>query len=425
MNGTRAILSDQGERLSVSKTSESVGSGGESGNIAPSLLRRVLDQIASANWRRLRSVAALLVIMIVLAIATEGTFLTPRNLTNLARQVAINGVLAVGMTYIILIGGIDLSVGSVVALAGVVAGLLQVNLGLGAWGGGVGSAALAATLLTVLAAVGVGLLCGLFNSYLITSHRIAPFIITLGLMVIARGLALILAKGAAISPLSDSFNELGQGYLSTALTSFVLGAIALYLVVRFLRLQEKGLRGFASVFSGLLAVGVGFWIFLGYRGIPIPVLIFAVLGVIGSFILSQTRLGRFVLAMGGNAEAAWLAGVPIKRIGFGIYVVMGGLAGLCGAILSARLNGALPTAGELFELDAIAAVVIGGTSLLGGVGTVSGSILGAFFIGTLNNGMSLLDVTEFYQKVIKGVIIILAVWFDMRQGKAKKVSVGQ
>jgi ABC-type xylose transport system permease subunit len=147
------------------------------------------------------------------------------------------------------------------------------------------------------------------------------------------------------------------------------------------------------------------------------VLIFGVIGFLGILILQRTRLGRFVMAIGGNSNAAWLAGVPIRPISFGIYVVMGGLAGLSGAILSARLNGALPTAGELFELDAIAAVVIGGTSLLGGIGTVGGSILGAFFMGALNNGMSLLNVTEFYQKVIKGVIIILAVWLDVRQSQ--------
>jgi D-xylose transport system permease protein len=169
--------------------------------------------------------------------------------------------------------------------------------------------------------------------------------------------------------------------------------------------------------STVVLSGIAIWSFQGYRGLPIPVLIFGILGVVGITILLRTRLGRFVMAIGGNADAAWLAGVPIRKITFGIYVVMGALAGLSGAILSARLNGSLPTAGELFELDAIAAVVIGGTSLLGGVGSVRGSIIGAFFIGALNNGMSLLDVTEFYQKVIKGLIIILAVWADTRSKK--------
>ena len=357
--------------------------------------------------KMLRSVLVLLGIALVLALLTQGTFLSPRNLTNLTRQVAINGVLAVGMTYVILIGGIDLSVGSLVALAGVVAGLLQVSEGAA---GGAGSAALA-----VAAAIAVGIAAGTFNGWMITRQRIAPFIITLGMMVIARGVALILAKGAAIAPLSDTFNELGQGYIGIPTTLVLIwGGVAVGVLTRLLRAQ-RARADWAMAAALVVLGGAATAIFSGYRGLPIPVLIFAVLGVAGTIVLTRTRLGRFVLAIGGNSEAAWLSGVPIRKVSLGIYVVMGALAGLCGAILSARLNGALPTAGELFELDAIAAVVIGGTSLLGGVGSVQGSILGAFFMGTLNNGMSLLDVTEFYQKVIKGVIIILAVWLDVRQ----------
>lgn len=371
----------------------------------------------SIDWRAYRSVLALGAIFVALAILTEGTFLTPRNLTNLTRQVAINGILAVGMTYVILIGGIDLSVGSVVALAGVVAGICQVNGGMAAWDG---SLAVAGTVISVLAAVAVGLGAGVFNGWLITRQRIAPFIITLGLMVIARGLALILAKGAAIAPLGDHYNFLGQGYLPPALSVGLVGLVGAGVVVAaLLRRRDRGAGGgtgaMGSVVTALVATGAAIYAFHGYRGLPVPVLVFGTLGLAGILVLAKTRLGRFVLAIGGNPEAAWLAGVPIRKISFGIYVAMGALAGLCGAILSSRLNGALPTAGELFELDAIAAVVIGGTSLLGGVGTVRGSILGAFFIGALNNGMSLLDVSEFYQKVIKGVIIILAVWFDMRR----------
>ena len=371
------------------------------------------------DWRAYRSVFALIGVMIVLSILTQGTFLTPRNLTNLTRQVAINGILAVGMTYVILIGGIDLSVGSVVALSGVVAGLVQVNLGLAQW---VGPQMWVGAALSVLAAIVVGLFCGVFNAFLITRYRIAPFIITLGLMVIARGLALIVAKGAAIAPLGEAFNWLGQEYLSQAVTVSLLVFTALAFSISLFKFVKRcgfGLQTVARTVAVFLALGIAFYTFQGYRGLPIPVLLFAVAGFIGFVILEKTRLGRFVLAMGGNAEAAWLSGVPIRKITFGIYVVMGALAGLSGAVLSARLNGALPTAGELFELDAIAAVVIGGTSLLGGVGTVQGSILGAFFIGSLNNGMSLMDVSEFYQKVIKGVIIILAVWFDKRQSTQK------
>src|SRR5258708_2941663 len=189
----------------------------------PGLVAKPPRKIA-VDWRIYRSVIALVLVMGVLAVLTQGTFLSPRNLTNLTRQVAINGILAVGMTYVILIGGIDLSVGSVVALAGVVAGVLQVNLGLAQWAGG---NAYLATLLSAGGAIGVGVLCGAFNGYLITRHRIAPFIITLGLMVIARGLALIFANGAAIAPLNDNFNFLGQGYLSPQIADVLVGALTL------------------------------------------------------------------------------------------------------------------------------------------------------------------------------------------------------
>ena len=376
-----------------------------------------MEKKFSFDWRTYRSLIALALIFVLLAIATDGTFISARNLTNLSRQVAINGILAVGMTYVILIGGIDLSVGSVCALAGVMAGILQVNYGMAQWTGG---SEVMGALISILAAVMTGLVCGVFNGFMITRYKIAPFIITLGMMVISRGLALIFAKGAAIAPLGETFNALGQNYLPiTATVALVGGAGALYVAMNLMKKNRTGADLFAGVLGGVLT-GVAVWAFTGYRGLPLPVLIFAIFGIIGTTVLTRMRLGRFVLAIGGNPEAAWLAGVPIRKITFGIYVTMGALAGLSGAILSARLNGALPTAGDLFELDAIAAVVIGGTSLLGGVGSVRGSILGAFFIGSLNNGMSLLDVSEFYQKVIKGLIIILAVWFDTRSAKAVK-----
>jgi D-xylose transport system permease protein len=371
----------------------------------------------SADWTLLRSVIALLVVMLVLGFLTDGTFLSERNLTNLSRQVAINGILAVGMTYVILIGGIDLSVGSVVALAGVVAGLLQVNYGLSGWEG---SSAWMGAGLSVFAAVAVGLACGAFNGLLITRYRIAPFIITLGMMVIARGLALILSRGAAIAPLSDSFNWIGQAYLAPTLSVGLIALVGAAAAWARLRSRSRTRLDWAMAAMSVVISGMLIWAFLGYRGLPIPVLIFGALGILGTLVLQRTRLGRFTLAIGGNADAAWLAGVPIRKITFGIYAVLGALAGLSGAILSGRLNGAMPTAGDLFELDAIAAVVIGGTSLRGGVGTVRGAILGAFFIGALNNGMSLLDITEFYQKVIKGIIIILAVWWDTRERKPAK-----
>jgi D-xylose transport system permease protein len=395
--------------MSSSATTTAMGS--------PSISSPVSSSAPAIDWRAYRSVIGLGLVMLILAYLTDWDFVSARNLTNLSRQVAINGILAVGMTFVILIGGIDLSVGSVAALSGVVAGLLQVNVGLAQWQGGgeVGGA-----LISMGAAILTGLFCGVFNGFLITRYRIAPFIITLGMMVISRGLALIVSDGAAIAPLGDTFNALGQNYLPIPLTLVLVGLAGLgFASSQVLRKERTGENWMNAGFT-LAVTGVALWAFQGYRGLPLPVLIFALLGWVGSLVLQRMRLGRFILAIGGNSEAAWLAGVPIRKITFGIYVTLGALAGLCGAILSARLNGALPTAGDLFELDAIAAVVIGGTSLLGGIGTVRGSILGAFFIGALNNGMSLMGVSEFYQKVIKGLIIILAVWFDTRQSRAPR-----
>jgi len=264
----------------------------------------------------------------------------------------------------------------------------------------------------------VGIFSGWFNGFMITRYRIAPFIITLGMMVIARGAALIFSDGAAISPTGDAFNEIGQGYLPISATLGLLGLTAVLVVVTSLSSTGSAKQKAWNIFLGLALSAGAAYVFGRYNGLPYPVLVFVILSLVGVFILERTRAGRFTLALGGNAEAAWLAGVPIRKITVGIYTVMGALSGLSGAILTARLNGAMPTAGELFELDAIAAVVIGGTSLQGGSGTIQGSVLGAFLIGTLNNGMSLMAIPEFYQKVIKGVIIVLAVWFDTRQKNA-------
>ena len=365
--------------------------------------------------RTWRGLLILLGLALLLHFLTDGTFTEPRNLTNLARQVAINGILAVGMTYIILIGGIDLSVGSVVALCGITAGVLQVKQG---WAGWTGAQAWVGAMGSLAAAVLVGIFSGWFNGFMITRYRIAPFIITLGMMVIARGAALIFSDGAAISPTGDAFNEIGQGYLPISATLGLLGLTAVLVVVTSLSSTGSAKQKAWNIFLGLALSAGAAYVFGRYNGLPYPVLVFVILSLVGVFILERTRAGRFTLALGGNAEAAWLAGVPIRKITVGIYTVMGALSGLSGAILTARLNGAMPTAGELFELDAIAAVVIGGTSLQGGSGTIQGSVLGAFLIGTLNNGMSLMAIPEFYQKVIKGVIIVLAVWFDTRQKNA-------
>ena len=371
----------------------------------------------STTKRALFSAVFLILVMVALHWATDGTFLTSRNLTLLSRQIAINGLVAVAMTFVILIGGIDLSVGSIMALAGICVGLSQVNLGLGHWEG---SSVWAGVALSVLIAVGVGIFCGAINGLLITRLQIAPFIITLGMMVIARGVALILSQGTAISPLGDAYNTLGQEFLPPTWTAGLIVLLCLAMIVSSVRAKKwLSLAGSLGLGAFLL------YAFTGDKGLPVPTLICLFAGCLGIFILERTRLGRFVLALGGNEEAAWLAGIRTQGITFGVYCVMGAVAGLAGAIQAARLNSAYPTSGDLAELDAIAAVVIGGTSLLGGAGSVGGTLFGATFIGVLNNGMSLMGVGEFYQKVAKGVLIIVAVWLDSRSRESGTKAVKQ
>lgn len=339
-------------------------------------------------------------LVVLISIATQGGFLQPRNLTNLLRQTSINGILAAGMTLVILLGGIDLSIGSVVALAGVAVGVSQLNWG---WNTGLDGA-----LFSFLLSLGVGLLAGIVTGGLVSMLKIAPFVITLGMMVIARGLALIFANGASISPMGDNLAPLADAYLSIPVTAAVM---AVFLAVFLFRHR----RELGQAFFPLLTFLFLSYSFLSYKGLPMLVVFLGlVLGIV-SFLLSQTTFGRCVYAIGSSERAAYWAGVPVRRVVWIVYALMGLLTGLAGMLLTVRLNSADPNAGQLFELDAIAAVVIGGTSLKGGVGTIMGSFIGALTIATLNNGMDLLGVPSFYQMVFKGLIIVIAVALDRKQ----------
>jgi D-xylose transport system permease protein len=331
----------------------------------------------------------------------DSRFLSPRNLTNLLRQTSINGVLAAGMTMIILTGGIDLSIGSLVAVAGIVVGISQLNWGW-AEAGALGCAG------SILLSIAVGFVGGAINGGLVSMLGIAPFVITLGMMVIARGLALILSNGSGISPMGESLRFIGEEYLSTVPT------ILLTVLVFALILWRFRSRILEAAFP-ILVCGFFAYAFIQYKGFPITVLFLVGSLAVTAFALTHTTLGRCVYAIGSNEQAAHWAGVPIRRVKWIVYSIMGLFSGLAGALLTARLNGAVPTAGQLFELDAIAAVVIGGTSLKGGVGSILGTFVGALTIATLNNGMDLLEVPSFYQMVFKGLIIILAVGLDRGQ----------
>lgn len=354
---------------------------------------------------------ALIVIGVILSIITpDHVFCSARNLTNLTRQVTFIGILAVGMTLVILLAEIDLSVGSLVAVTGVVAASLQVR----GWG----------VIPTVLVTLLAGAILGMWNGFWISRYKIHSFIITLGMMVVARGLALILAKGASVGPTGASFQRLGTEFISPIITliGLALGFVVwLVLLVRSrakkrkynIELPALGMDLMRTVFilAGFIFFG---WVF-SYKGIPLPVVVWIAIILAGIFILNNTTLGRHIYAVGGNIQAARLSGINTGKVKFLVYIIMGFLCAVSGILLTARLNGATPaTLGVMYELDAIAAVVIGGTSLLGGIGHIQGTIVGAFLIGVLSNGMSLMGIPTTWQYVAKGLIIILAAWFDAK-----------
>ena len=277
------------------------------------------------------------------------------------RQTSINGILAIGLTFVILARGIDLSVGSVVALAGVVAASLATTSGGSAVAGGPYPVVLA-----LAVGVIVGALAGAVSGAVVARFNVPAFVATLGMLSAARGLTLLYSDGRPIPSLTPEFRWIGTGDV---------------------------------------------------LGVPMPVVLFAAVFLVAWYVLTQTRFGRHVYAAGGNPHAAVVSGVNVTRIRFLVFVISGALAGLAGMILAARTGSALPQAGVAYELDAIAAVVIGGTSLAGGVGRVTGTLIGALLIGVVNNGLDLMGVESYYQLVIKGTLIVAAVMLDQTRNR--------
>lgn len=358
---------------------------------------------------------ALIILGIVLSFLSND-FLTPRNLSNLTNQVTIIGIMAVGMTMVIIIGGIDLSVGSIVGLSAIVVTMLM-QAGLNSF-------------LSILITIFVcGITIGLWNGFWIAHYKIPSFIITLGMMTIARGIALTISNGSSIPVTNEFFSRIGGDFISKGLTTVILGFSLLFLIYLTInQIKKKKLYNISINFGevaykailSFVILGFFFYVFVSYNGIPYPVAIFIFISILGIFILNKTKFGRRIYALGGNEEAARLSGINIYKTKIYVYIIMSSLSAISGIILASRLNGASPNLGTSFELDAIAAVVIGGTSLSGGFGTITGSIIGTFLIGILNNGMSLLGVNTFYQLIVKGGIIIVAVWFDIiNKGKTR------
>jgi len=304
-------------------------------------------QIQLGWLRRYGLPIALVVVCAALSFATPN-FLTAQNLIIVLRQISINGILAVGVTFVLLTGGVDLSLGSVLALSGVMAAHFAHP---GDW--------------PVVAPVAVGLIvggsCGAANALVVTRGRVPSFIVTLGMMTIARGLALVASGGKPVSNLSKPYCFIGGGDVA---------------------------------------------------GVPVPVIVLTFVACLAYVVLRHMRVGRHVYAVGGNEVAARASGLEVGRIKCFAYVICGAMAGLAGVVLAARITTGQPNAGIAYELDAIAAAVIGGTSLSGGVGGVGGTVLGTLLMGVINNGLDLLNVPSYYQQIVKGLIIVGAVWVD-------------
>lgn len=301
----------------------------------------------SQTIQRFAAFSGLIILCIFFSVASPH-FLTTNNLLTVALQTSIIAIVAIGQTFVIIKAGIDLSVGSIVAISGVVAAqMMSMDVPIA---------------VAIIIGIGIGMVCGFINGVVVAWGKIPPFISTLGMMGIARGAAFVITDGIPVSGLPQEFGFIGRSEL--------------------------------------------------FGVIPFPVVIMTIIALVMGFVLKKSRFGRNVYAIGSNEEAAYLSGIKVNRTKIWVYTVSGMMCGIAGIILTSRLVSAQPSAGTLYELDAIAAVVIGGASLMGGVGTVLGTIIGAFIMGVLRNGLNLLNVSPFWQQIAIGAVVILAVYID-------------
>ncbi|CNG76864.1 sugar ABC transporter permease [Yersinia massiliensis] len=366
-------------------------------------------RLKSVNLQVFVMLAAIAIIMLFFTFTTEGAYLSARNISNLLRQTAITGILAVGMVFVIISAEIDLSVGSMMGLLGGAAAIFDVWLG---W----------PLPLTIVVTLALGLVLGAWNGWWVAYRKVPSFIVTLAGMLAFRGILIGITNGTTVSPTSNAMSQIGQSYLSNGL-GFGIGAIGLMLFVAWqwhrrsnrirLGLPVAAPQGDVTRQSITAVIVLGaIYLLNDYRGVPTPVLILTALMLVGIFMATRTAFGRRIYAIGGNIDAARLSGVNVERTKLAVFAINGLMVAIAGLILSSRLGAGSPSAGNIAELDAIAACVIGGTSLAGGIGSVAGAVMGAFIMASLDNGMSMLDVPTFWQYIVKGAILLLAVWMD-------------
>ncbi|WP_415068028.1 ABC transporter permease [Lacrimispora sp.] len=312
----------------------------------------VLKPVVNFVKHNMATIIAFFVMSLGLAIKSPA-FLNVDNMVNVLRQVSINAILAIGITYTLITIGVDLSIGSTVAMSGVLAVAMSSSLGVNVW-------------VAILCGILLGAIAGFFNGFVISRTGMPPFIVTLATQLSIRGIAYVITGGKPITSTDNVLNYIGNGYLFN---------------------------------------------------IPVPVIIMAVVAAVAAVILNKTKFGRHMYATGGNKEAAIYSGINVKNVQLSVYVICGILAAISGIILAARLYSGQPTVGVGYEGDAVAATVVGGTSFSGGVGTIGGVMLGSLVIGVLNNGMNLLKIPYYYQLVVKGLVILLAVYIDTAKKK--------
>ncbi|MDF2595540.1 MAG: putative rane protein [Clostridia bacterium] len=368
---------------------------------------------------------AVVIVTLFFTIQTGGTLLAPQNLNNLIAQNGYVVILAVGMLMCILTGGnIDLSVGSVVALVGAVAGTLIVNMKMN-------------IVMAILICLGVGIAIGVWQGFWIAYARIPAFIVTLAGMLLWRGVALIVLDGLTISAFPESYLALFNSYIPDIFGGtintlcLVVGVVicVLYIIASILNRMDKVKKGYAVELMGVLIsktvvvcaiILATAYSLAYYKGIPAILIILAVIVVIYSYYTSKTVPGRHLYALGGNEKAARLSGINTNKVLFFAYVNMAFLSAVAALVCVARFNSAAPTAGTNYELDAIGSCFIGGASAYGGTGTVGGAVIGAIFMGVLNNGMSIMGIDSNFQRAVKGLVLLAAVAFDVLSKQKSK-----
>jgi D-xylose transport system permease protein len=364
-------------------------------------------------------IVALIFIWILFTITTGGLYMTPQNISNLIRQMTVTSFLAVGMVLVIVTGNIDLSVGKAAGFVSVIVAQFQAVI----WNRILPDQPLLTTILSVVIGLLAGILIGAFQGYIISYLAVPSFIVTLGAQWAFNGGILIVTQGRTIPANQPLFSWIGQGYLRPTSGWIVAIGVILALFYGMFNNRQKKLRyGFelaplymdvlkGALYTALIVVYVA--VVNSFNGVSIPVLLLAAATVIMSYVSNNTRFGRYSYAIGGNLEAARLSGVNIKRVVLNVFIVMGLLGGVAGIVLASYIGYGTVAAGQGYELDAIASCILGGTSTLGGEGTVFGAIIGSLIMASLTNGLQILNVPSSWQYVVKGIVLILAVYTDV------------